>query len=390
MPSSTALSFVLGWFLASRLILEAVGYIALLRFPGGKPPQPWPLPAAPAYLDMWIRWDSQWYLEIARRGYWLRPDGTPQPQVFFPLYPLLMRLLSPLFGGQEHLAGLFISNAALLGSLCLLLLLSREEGLSGEEGKKASLYLLLFPGAFYFSALYTESLFLFLSLLALLLARKGRPWLSALSGAGATLTRSPGLLLLLPLLLALKERRWRSLVPFLLLPLALGAYMLFLYRTTGDPLAFARAEALWGRRPAAPWVSLGKAAQNVWEEPPSAPSLPRCYMNAWRPSYRRLYSAIDLGAFLSSFFLLLLGIRRLPPYLTLWHLLLLVPPLLAPALRSMTPIPSMVRYVTVAFPGFLALASFRLSPHLETGLGAFFFALQALFFALFVTWNWIA
>jgi len=390
LPLSAALPFILGWFVASRLVLEAVGYIALLRFPGGTPPQPWPLPEAPAYLDMWVRWDSQWYLEIARRGYWLRPDGTPQPQVFFPLYPLLIRLFSPAFGGQAHLAGLFLSNAALVGSLYLLLLLAREEGLSREEAKRASLYLLLFPGAFYFSALYTESLFLFLSLLSLLLARRGKPLLSALSGAGAVLTRSPGILLLFPLLLALRERRGRTLLPLLLLPLALGAYMLFLHRTTGDPLAFARAESLWGRKPAAPWISLGQAARNVWEEPPPSPSLPRCYMNAWRPPYRRLYSAIDLGAFLSSLSLLLLGIRRLPPYLLLWHLSLLLPPLLAPSLGSMTPIPSMVRYVTVAFPGFLALASIPLPPHLDMGLAAFFFSLQALFFALFVTWNWIA
>ena len=125
LPREPGLRAVFLVFLLNRLALEAVGWIAGLRVPGGLPPQPFPRPAAPLTLDMWIRWDSQWFLEIARRGYWLQ-DGKPVPQVFFPLHPLLTRALAPLFGGQLHLAGLFLSNAAFLAGLVLFYTLVRE------------------------------------------------------------------------------------------------------------------------------------------------------------------------------------------------------------------------------------------------------------------------
>ena len=43
-------------------------------------------PALGAAVDVWARWDSDWYLRIAEGGYaW--PSSTP---AFFPLYPLLV------------------------------------------------------------------------------------------------------------------------------------------------------------------------------------------------------------------------------------------------------------------------------------------------------------
>jgi len=49
-------------------------------------------------IDLHNRWDAYWYLTIAQDGYDLRGEGDISNVVFFPLYPLLVRLLGPLAG----------------------------------------------------------------------------------------------------------------------------------------------------------------------------------------------------------------------------------------------------------------------------------------------------
>ncbi len=395
LPREPGLRAVLLVFLLNRLALEAVGWIAGLRVPGGLPPQPFPRPAAPLALDMWIRWDSQWYLEIARRGYWLQ-DGRPAPQVFFPLYPLLTRALAPLFGGQLHLAGLFLSNAAFLAGLVLFYALVRERW-GREAATRAAGYLVIFPASFYFSAVYTEGLFLSLAVGSFLAAARGR-WLAAgLLGMGAALTRNLGVLLFPALAWeALARRstaaeRARALLALLLIPAGLALYMGYLKVTTGDPLAFVHAEERWGRTVAPPWRGLAQAVANVVRQPPPAPRTPGRYVNAYRPWNSRLYSSLDLAAF-ALFGVLALAAWRLgvPGGQLVFLVAGLLLPVSAPALGSMTPLPSMWRYVAVLFPGFIALALLARHPALDRAVWAVFPVLQSLFFVLFTTWNWIA
>lgn len=386
---------VLLLFLLDRLALEAVGWIAGLRVPGGLPPQRFPLPHASPALDMWIRWDSQWFLEIARRGYWLA-DGRPAPQVFFPLYPLLMRALAPLFAGQLHLAGLFISNAASLAALALLYALVRERW-GAEAAARSAAYLVIFPTSFYLSALYSEGLFLALVAGAFLCAARGR-WLSAGAlGMGAALTRNLGVWLLPALAWEVAARRLssteraRALLALFLIPAGLALYMAYLRVTTGDPLAFVHGEQRWGRVVVAPWQGLGQALANVLRPPPPAPRAPGRYLNAYRPWYRRLYSALDLAALGLFAGLALAGWRlRLPGSQLLFLAAGLLLPLSAPALGSMTPLPSMWRYVAVLFPGLVSLALLGRQPLVDRAVWVVFPILQSLFFVLFTTWNWIA
>ncbi|HVS28644.1 MAG TPA: mannosyltransferase family protein [Solirubrobacteraceae bacterium] len=134
------------------------------------------------------RWDSVWFLAIAKDGY-IGDDRT----AFFPLYPTLVRGL-----GGTLVAGVALSTAALFVALVLLHRLVELE--LGERVARASVTLLaFFPMAFFFSAVYSESLFLALSLGAFWCARRERwPAAGALGGLAAA-TRSSGLLLLLPL-----------------------------------------------------------------------------------------------------------------------------------------------------------------------------------------------
>ncbi|MCJ7621462.1 MAG: hypothetical protein MUP64_14720, partial [Anaerolineae bacterium] len=102
-------------------------------------------------LGAWQRFDTLWYLRIAAQGY-APHDGST---VYFPLYPMLIRLLGTLFAGNYLLAALVISNLAFVGVLfCLYRLTERQFG--GMGARRSTLYLAIFPTAFFFLAAYTE------------------------------------------------------------------------------------------------------------------------------------------------------------------------------------------------------------------------------------------
>ena len=261
--------------------------------------------AAPA-----ARWDSAWYLVIAHYGY--RPElgsYTSPRDAFFPLYPLGLHALSDI-GLQAVLAGVLFSLAAFAVALyCLHRLTALELASSGRPGSReiASLAVLvtaLAPMAFYFSAVYSESLYLALSVGLFLCARRGRWAWAGVLGMLAVTTRSTGLVLALPALMlylygpradrtpdfeherrasppppagaggsasaihrlglrlqALRPRyRLRANVLWLaLLPAGLGLYMAYLGLSGGDTLAPFHAQGIWGRHFAGPYVGVWTA-----------------------------------------------------------------------------------------------------------------------------------
>lgn len=257
----------------SRLIVWAAGLLGLLwlgRAPGTDRYDTTGLttPFAP-FGDLLVapaaRWDSVWYLTIAERGY-----GTEQEHAqaaFYPLYPLLMRVLGWVVG-SPLVAGILISLACFLVALALLHQLAAQE-LGARDARGTVLLVAFFPTAFFFSAVYSESLFLLVSVGAFLAARNGRwAWAGALGGLAA-LTRNSGVLLLVPLALLFLygpradraalaavrgPARWRPRHPLTpqvlwlaLVPLGLGLYLGWCAVALGDPFAPYHAQALWLR-----------------------------------------------------------------------------------------------------------------------------------------------
>src|SRR5512137_431062 len=108
-------------------------------------------------LDAFGRWDAHWYLDVAARGYALRgPLASVQSNVaFFPLYPWLVRALAAVLPGSGEaslfVAGLLVSNAALLGGLWIAWRIARD-ATDEETAGRTVLYLLLFPAGFVLSA----------------------------------------------------------------------------------------------------------------------------------------------------------------------------------------------------------------------------------------------
>lgn len=192
-------------------------------------------------------WDGYWHQQIAQYGYF-----APGLTLRFPLYPFLIRVLTPVFGGDSLVAALSISLLSLFGAVAIFHKLAHEE-LGGEGPATRSLILLLvFPTAFFFAAAYAESLFLLFSVASFLMFRRGRLVASSLLGGLAALTRPQGILLFPSFLLARllqKRRLGRDDLAFLLIPLMVVPWLVFLWERFGNPFLFLSDLSLWGEGP---------------------------------------------------------------------------------------------------------------------------------------------
>lgn len=196
--------------------------------------------------------DAGWYLRIAESGYDAPssdPD-TPRNWVFFPLFPLLVRALTTL-GLPPLVAGCLISNVAFLAAMCAIVFIARALGFSEEVRVRLSWLIALFPMSYFFSAPFTESMFLALSAAAFLVLTRGHPLTaSALMGL-ASATRPTGLLIVPGFALAVlrsEQTTRRSMILTLALAPA-GALMFAVYQwyVLGDALAFVHNQSAWGR-----------------------------------------------------------------------------------------------------------------------------------------------
>jgi len=139
---------------------------------------------------LYAKFDSGWYLSIMDWGYGPPPPvGRPSSHAFFPLYPFTAKVFRDTFAMDGFHAGLLVSYICLFLAASLFL----REGIArlGEEnGWRAVFFLLLFPTAFYFAAVYAESMELLFALLAFRDARRGETLRAALWGALLGLTRA--------------------------------------------------------------------------------------------------------------------------------------------------------------------------------------------------------
>ena len=199
----------------------------------------------PDFIAKFANFDGVHYLLISQQGY------MQYEQAYFPLYPLLIKFLTPLFLGNTLLAGLIISNGSLLLAIWLLtkLLLNYEFRIT--DLKWTTLLLLLFPTAFFFNAVYTESLFFLFFIASLYFLNKKNYWLAGLCAFLASSTRLIGVFLFIPILLnltsSLKIGNWKLKIIAIFSPVAgLSAYMLYLWSTVKDPLYFLTSQPIFG------------------------------------------------------------------------------------------------------------------------------------------------
>jgi mannosyltransferase PIG-V len=199
-------------------------------------------------LDGLTGHDALYYLGIASSGYHLEPVYQRYPDwVFFPAYPIAVKIASVLTLGNVALAGVLVSNGALLAAMVVIARLMQPR--ATLEVARTTQWLFVFaPGAIAFGMAYSDTLMILATAGALLAARGRRVWLVALLFGVATLCRPPGILMGVPIAVALWEAMPRRRLAFLALaagPIALLLFAAYQGVVLGDPLAFIHGQALW-------------------------------------------------------------------------------------------------------------------------------------------------
>lgn len=179
-----------------------------------------------------VRWDAISYLTIAQHGY-----ANARSTVYFPLYPILIRMLTPP-GVPPVIAGVLISLTAFAIGLELVHRMTRWE--LGRRTADVTVLLLAFaPFSFVFSATYTASLLFACAAGTFYLARQERFTLASIVAACGALIHVEGIVLIAPLTLMywksrgcprVVHRLWAPSVAALALPaLALAGFFTYLH-----------------------------------------------------------------------------------------------------------------------------------------------------------------
>lgn len=357
-------------------------------------------------------WDGTWYRLVAWIGY--GPE-YPANAAFFPLYPYLMRWGHQLTGIPYETVGYLVSNFAFLLALILifrLVALDFNEVITG----RTIWAIALFPTSFFFSAVYTESLFLLLAAGTLYNARKAR-WLTAgIFGLFAAMTRNSGVMLLAPMgILFLQQygwhlRRWFPQVFSAALPLGgVAFYGWILTRAQMSFFDWVNQQWQWARFTALPWQTFACTLQGCMADVRQWGTTERRPVNpidwGWigdlvrHPTWATVTSfefrdriansnSLELVVTVGAFALILIGIRRVPVF----YLVFVLPPLIVPLFSpsQVHPLMSMPRFILPLFPLFTIMAF--LIPNRRIGLvlagvSSFGLILLTMQFSL---WYWVA
>ncbi len=323
-------------------------------------------------LSTWQRWDALWYQQIAQHGYGAS-NGTT---AFYPLYPLIARIVSFPLAGNIVLAELIVSSVAFGCAMWLLYHLARMD-VSRLAAYTAVVLVATFPTGFFFAAPYSESIFLALTLASLWFARRGQPWAAGIVGVFAALTRAQGVLLILPLAFeyfrqrrALNQRPNVAMFAALLPSVGWAAYSLYVQSLSPTSSTPVSAESFWHYSVVPPWQALSSSWQYITR-------------SGDIPELLNLICLLGFG-------LLAIGVSRRLPFvysLYVWPFLVL----LFTRHMGYSPLMSVSRLVLVLFPCFiLAAAWLARRPWLASALVITSLLFQMGLFTYFVYWWFIA
>lgn len=337
--------------------------------------------STPKFAELFIAWDSGWYWDIALRGYYFRPDGQSSV-AFFPLYPMLMRAVAAPFGGgagATWVAGIVIALIAYVLALIAIHRLTERIFHSREAARRTVLYVAVFPWSLFMVRVYTESVFLLTTVLAVSCAVRGRWWQAGVWGALATLTRPNGALIAVPLFVlafggkpTLREFTSRvvALAP---IPAALAGFSAYVHALSGDPLSWMTAQSEWGYSVGhRPWQQLQRLINDFIANGPY--------------DYLLLSPSASIELLHGGTALLCLALtpwifKRLGIAMGAYVLISLLVPLSSNALEGLG------RYVSVLFPAFMLVGTSVTSPRLHDAILIVSLVFQTLLTWLFVTWQ---
>jgi hypothetical protein len=390
-PKNAWILTPLAAFLVTRIIIFFSAYLAEVAIPGMTGPAFWHASPNNIFLDVWARWDSAFYMRIVEQGYSF-VLGQQNTVAFFPFYSMLVSVLN-IFTNNDLLAGFIVSNLSLFGALVFLYRLTEFEFKDTAIASRTVLFIAIFPTSFFFTAVYTESLFLLLSVATVYFARRQMWAWATLTGFLCSGTRIIGFLVwgvvILEWLRAhgwmLSNFRtgdaWRNLwqglrhdLPSLaftaLIPFGLFSYMAFLATKFHDPIAFWTTQAAWGRQASGPIQILQQGITTV---------LNADWMHGQIP-YQLVLNMVALGFGL----LTIIAIwRRLGASYAIYSTL----SILIPAASGLG---SLMRYVLVVFPLFMMLAVWSRNRIVERAILVGFAVILGILTTVFVNWIFVA
>ncbi len=354
----------------------------------------------PNWLWSFANFDGVHYLTIANSGY-----SAQFTQVFFPLYPLLISIISKIIPFiSPVLIGILVSNVFFLLSLYVFFkLLSLDY--KGQDIRWIILFLIIFPTSFFFGSVYTESLFLFFVLASFYAARKKRWWAAGILGGLAGATRLVGVLLLPALLyewykpekLKVQSSKvkttaksskllnlYNSVLHFALctlhspilylVPLGLIAYMIYLQLNFGDWLYFWHVQPVFGAERSGTGIVF--LPQVVWRYLKILFSVPLYNYNFWVSVWELVSVVVGCGLLVVSF------IKKVRLSYLIFVFLAIIVPTLTGTFSSMP------RYILVAFPIFIVLGMVK-NRLFKILLSVIFFLLSFIFTILFTHGRWV-
>lgn len=244
--------------LVIALALAGLGWRLALYLLTGRPGGPI------GFIEAHCVWDCEWYTALIENGYQREVGMGAQAEranwAFFPLYPMLVGSLVHGLGLSPAIAGFVLSNAMTIAAAV------QARPLLDTERSYWFFVATLMIGPFsvLFSSLYTESLFVLLTVLTLLALRRSNYLLAAGWIALLSATRITGVLMVFALAVQVivdhrnQRGRWRDLpmrvlrdkdllLAIFLAPVGLFAYMAFLWVHMGDALAFSHLQRSWER-----------------------------------------------------------------------------------------------------------------------------------------------
>jgi hypothetical protein len=332
------------------------------------------------HLATWNRWDTVWYISIARDGYTYAPHAQTSV-VFYPVLPILLFILHFPFSflpfNPYLVAGMLIAWVSFLAACCVLYRLALDR--FGQATAYGSVLLLAtFPFSLYYGAAYTESLFLLLALLAFY-ALERQDWrLAAIIALIAGATRPTGVFVGVCVIAAYALDWYRTRHPLrrdvawlALVPLGTAAYLAYCAYQWGDFLAPMRvSDANW-RRGSLRWDGLSQGVYLLTH--------PDAWLNGtdFKPLLFGLYSVLALLFLISLPFIW----RKMGPIYALYAALAILVPIMTDDVMV-----SVGRYLSVVFPTFIVLAyALRERPAPRDALavgGAIFLSLFTIMFTL--------
>jgi hypothetical protein len=399
---------IMTW-IATRLLTIGLSIFCLLFIPlNSNLPFNHPSLTSQDFIQHWWIWDAGWYVLISQNGYTL-----PNEAGFFPLYPLLIHLITSISSQFEPLlVGMIINNiGTLFAFIAIALLVHNDEG--DEQSARFTLRALAaYPFAIYLFAPYSEGLFLGLAAWTLLAIRRGWWMVAIITAILSGLARPFGIILIFPMLWEFGRQHqwwsyikelwihrgswqeylfpttmpsgwWRSVSLGILVtlsaPIGIGIYAFYCWNIFNDPLFFLHAQQHFNEH----------SQGGIWEGIMTAIDQ-WIQMPAW--SYPHMRQLVDIVPLAVCFVVSLVMIKRIPFAYSLYSLGAVAVCLATPSLTAIFPdvYVSAGRYMLVTIPFFMIVGRWtRNHLWLETILIQGGWAFQAVMLIFLFNGGWL-